>query len=70
MKKQKLVGKGWIGVDLDGTLAYYDGRKGAEHIGDPILRMMKIVKDWVDEGVPVKIFTAFMNLFNQWYSVC
>ena len=28
--------KAWIGVDLDGTLARYDGWKGIEHIGEPI----------------------------------
>jgi hypothetical protein len=27
---------GWIGVDLDGTLAHYDGWKGIDHIGEPI----------------------------------
>jgi len=58
MQKPKYVGNGWIGVDLDGTLAHYDGWKGPEHIGDPIPRMMNIVKQWVEEGIPVKIFTA------------
>ncbi len=48
----------WIGVDLDGTLAYYDGWKGKDHIGDPIPSMLYRVKKWVDEGVRVKIFTA------------
>ena len=27
--------KGWIGVDLDGTLAHYDKWRGVEHVGDP-----------------------------------
>lgn len=31
------MGQGWIGVDLDGTLAEYHGWKGAEHIGQPRL---------------------------------
>ncbi len=26
---------GWIDVDLDGTLAQYDGWKGVAHIGEP-----------------------------------
>ena len=26
---------GWIDVDLDGTLAQYNGSKGVEHIGEP-----------------------------------
>lgn len=50
--------RGWIGVDLDGTLAFYDGYKGPEHIGDPIPLMEKRVKGWIAEGKPVKIFTA------------
>ena len=49
---------GWIGVDLDGTLAEYDGWKGADHIGPPIEKMLERVKAWLAEGRPVKIFTA------------
>lgn len=30
------VGTGWIGVDLDGTLAIYDVWRGANHIGEPV----------------------------------
>jgi len=50
--------KGWIGVDLDGTLAHYDGWKGIGHIGEPIAPMVERVKRWVAEGRAVKIFTA------------
>ncbi len=49
---------GWIGVDLDGTLAYYDGWKGPEHIGPPIKPMVDRVKEWLAEGKDVRIFTA------------
>lgn len=49
---------GWIGVDLDGTLARYDGWQGVEHVGDPVPAMLKRVKAWIAEGVTVKIFTA------------
>jgi len=49
---------GWIGVDLDGTLAYYDGWKGEEHIGDPIPMMVQKIKDELEVGNVVKIFTA------------
>ena len=38
------VGSGWIGVDLDGTLAEYHGWKGSEHIGPPIPLMVERVK--------------------------
>ena len=49
---------GWIGVDLDGTLAHYDGWHGPEHIGDPIPTMLDRVRGWLVEGKRVKIFTA------------
>lgn len=48
---------GWIGVDLDGTLATYEGNHHA-HIGAPIFPMVMRVKVWLDEGREVKIFTA------------
>lgn len=54
-----MVGHGrWIGVDLDGTLALYDGWKGADHIGDPIPGMVDRVKKWLAAGKDVRIFTA------------
>lgn len=49
---------GWIGVDLDATLAYYDGWKSPEHIGEPIPKMAERVKNWLSEGREVRIFTA------------
>lgn len=50
--------RGWIGVDLDGTLAEYHSWKGTEHIGDPVPAMLSRVKRWVNEGREVRIFTA------------
>jgi hypothetical protein len=51
---------GWIGVDLDGTLAYDE--PGAwypdGHIGDPILPMVERVKNWLAKGYEVRILTA------------
>lgn len=49
---------GWIGVDLDGTLAEYGGWNGVHHIGKPIPAMLARVKDWLAQGVDVRIFTA------------
>jgi hypothetical protein len=49
---------GWIGVDLDGTLAFYDKWRGAGHIGDPIPLMAARVSGWIKSGVDVRIFTA------------
>jgi hypothetical protein len=50
--------KGWIGVDLDGTLAEYSGWRGPKHIGEPVPAMLERVKQWIGEGKTVKIFTA------------
>ena len=36
---------GWIGVDLDGTLAHYGGWIGPDHIGDPIAPMVERIFD-------------------------
>lgn len=47
----------WIGVDLDGTLAEYNGQMGAS-IGDPIPSMVSRVKNWLKAGQEVRIFTA------------
>ena len=52
------MNRGWIGVDLDGTLAVYTGWQGEHHIGEPIKPMVKRVKEWLDQGVEVRIFTA------------
>ena len=48
---------GWIGVDLDGTLAEYLGW-GDGKIGKPIPKMIERVKLWIAFGKTVKIFTA------------
>lgn len=52
---------GWIGVDLDGTLAVYDRWRGPYHIGEPIMPMVRRVQAWLDAGRCVKIFTARMT---------
>lgn len=49
---------GWIGVDLDGTLAEYKGWRGPNHIGAPVRRMRLRVVRWLAEGRDVRIFTA------------
>jgi len=53
---------GWIGVDLDGTLAEYDGWTGNPlAIGQPVPRMVERVKKWLSDGEQVWIFTARVN---------
>jgi hypothetical protein len=49
---------GWIGVDLDGTLAEYHGWIPGGGIGKPIRAMVERVKKWLAEGKDVRIFTA------------
>jgi hypothetical protein len=50
---------GWIGVDLDGTLAVYDRTLPyTGGIGEPVPAMLARVKDWLSRGIEVRIFTA------------
>jgi len=46
---------GHIAVDLDKTLATY---YGPDMIGEPIPEMVARVQGWLQQGIPVKIFTA------------
>lgn len=50
--------KGHICVDMDGTLAHYEGWRHDGSIGEPIARMVTRVKDWIANGIEVYIFTA------------
>jgi len=56
----RLVGAGWIGVDLDGTLAIYTELTPLLKIGEPIPPMVDRVKRWIAEGHEVRIMTARM----------
>lgn len=60
---------GWIGVDLDGTLAKYDHFIGPTHIGEPIPMMVDRVKDWLSQGYEVRIMTARVGPHNPLLSV-
>lgn len=62
---RSLTHAGWIGVDLDGTLALYDHWRGDEFIGDPIRPMVNRVKAWIAEGIEVRIVTA--RVFHPYY---
>lgn len=53
---------GWIGVDLDGTLAHYDRFVDILSIGEPIPAMVERVKAWIADGWEVRIFTARVGL--------
>jgi len=50
---------GWIGVDLDGTLAHYTSwKEQGNNLGAPIKPMVNRVRQWLAEGIDVRIFTA------------
>lgn len=51
-------GKGWVGVDFDGTLAHYDHYRGDEHTGAPIEPMVRRVRQMLMDGHDVRLFTA------------
>lgn len=58
LEQENIEPEGFIGMDLDGTLAYYDEWRGVEHIGNPIPEMVSLVTKYLAEGIEVKIFTA------------
>jgi hypothetical protein len=61
---------GWIGVDLDGTLAHYDKWVGWNVIGDPIKPMQQRVMNWLEKRYRVQIFTARVGVHIHQQSQC
>lgn len=58
---------GWLGVDLDHTLAHYEpGMAGLNQIGKPIPRMVRRVRRWLAAGREVRIMTARVNKIPGW----
>jgi hypothetical protein len=49
---------GWVGFDLDGTLAYYSKWKGIGHIGKPVPAIAARLRALLDAGVDCRVFTA------------
>ena len=49
---------GYVGIDLDGTLAHYDGWVSEEHIGEPIASTVRLVQHLLANRKDVRIFTA------------
>ena len=56
------MSNGWIGCDLDRTLAEYDDFVSPTHIGKPIERMVKRIQQHLANGDEVRIVTA-----RVWY---
>ena len=55
---------GWIGVDLDGTLAHYESF-GDGGIGAPIKPMVRRIKHYLKQGKDVRILTARVATFDD-----
>lgn len=58
------MSNGWIGFDLDGTLAKYDGWQGNNNIGDPILPILDLLLGFLAKGQEVRIMTARVSSMN------
>ncbi|MFC5457254.1 hypothetical protein [Prosthecobacter fluviatilis] len=58
LRLPKYPRKGWIGVDLDGTLARTTSGMHPHCIGPAVPAMLKRVRYWIKTGRKVKIFTA------------
>lgn len=61
---------GWIGVDLDGTLAHYDEWIGWNVFGEPIEPMAARVRRWLASDVEVRIFTARIGVDDEAVGAC
>ena len=59
---------GWVGFDLDRTLAHYDHWMGPEHIGAPVPYMVDKLKSYLAAGIKCKIFTArvYSHVYRLW----
>ncbi len=56
---------GWIGVDLDGTLAKFEFWAGIHNIGEPIPLMVERIKQWLKLGIEVRIMTARVSYSDE-----
>lgn len=59
------MSRGWIGFDLDGCLAFYDGWDGPDKIGAPIPAMVTLLLSHLEAGDTCKIFTARATIPEQ-----
>lgn len=50
-----------IAVDLDGTLAEYNGWRGIEHIGKPVQNVLDALRYNKEQGAEIWIFTARLS---------
>lgn len=55
----------YVAYDLDGTIAQYNGWKSHTDIGDPIQPILSRLKQDLEEGKEVRIFTARVYPLNM-----
>jgi len=68
-KNKKFMKKGaWVGFDLDGTLANDGNWISGYHIGEPIKPMFDIMKEYIDQGIEVRIMTARVSSSDKEYT--
>lgn len=60
-RRREHLGKGYIGVDFDGTLAQWTEWTKWDEFGPPIPAMVERVRGWLAEGHEVVIFTARLH---------
>jgi hypothetical protein len=61
-RRARHLGKGWIGVDFDGTIAEYHDWVKWDSFGKPIPAMITRIKGWIAQGHEVRIVTARVGL--------
>jgi hypothetical protein len=59
------MNKGWIGFDLDGTLAVH--HSGQVAIGEPVPSMVALAKQYLAQGYEIRIVTARASSPNGAY---
>lgn len=59
------MSKEWIGVDFDGTLATYYGWAAPDQLGEPVPAIQQLVREWLEAGEDVRIFTARGSLNEE-----
>lgn len=63
VNKENMQGpRGWIAVDMDGTVAEYHGWTKWNEFGPPIPAMIQRIRGWLADGHDVRIFTARVSL--------
>ena len=58
--------KNWMAVDFDGCLHLRPQSEPFTVLGEPIQPMVDLVKEWLANGIMVRIFTARVSHIQQW----